>query len=349
MWNIVCRSLIRISRVVLLWGWGGLVLSGCSASLVSTSPIQSVSNESLSLPTAYDYQLMDGELSPFTLSSTLAQLQQADVVFIGEFHGNQASHLLQMQVLAGLHRDNDQNNRATILSMEMFNRDQARVLTDYLTGKVGERFLIEETPTWKNYAGSYRPLVEYAKQHDISVVAANAAADIVRCIGRVGEEYLSRLSPEETRWIAAEPFSPVAGYEEKFMSLMGGSDHMPKNVQRRSYLGQLTRDNTMAESIVQALDDQSGAQVIHLNGSFHSEERLGTVGALKRMRPNLKLMVITPVHLNTLSELQGISRVDDFYYVVNPQPEEFVDDEYRQKTHRAMFKKSREKAQACKS
>ncbi len=299
------------------------------------------------LNTLYDYQLVDHDLKALDLAQVVRELQDADVVFIGEFHGNQASHLLQMKMLAGLHFENRKAGRETVLSLEMFNRDQQAILDDYLSNKIGERYLMEETPTWKNYAGSYRPLIEYAKQHELSVVAANAAADAIRCIGRFGESYLDRLAVKERQFLALNPFIDIADYEEKFFGLMGSSGHMPKNAMRRSYLAQLARDNTMAESIDKALKKQPGAQVVHLNGSFHSEGHLGTVGAFQKRQPALKLVVITPVRREDVPSLQSAERQDDYYYVINPQPLEFVNPEYRKTVHREMFKASREKAESC--
>ena len=294
------------------------------------------------LPTAYDYQLVDGDYLPISLAELAGQLQDRDVVFIGEYHGNHASHLLEMQLLAALHRIDP----SLVLSMEMFTRDQQGILDDYIDGAIGERYLIKEAPAWKNYRASYRPLVEYAKQNAIPVIAANASGDIVRCIGHQGADYIDKLSGQEARYLAAQPFAEVPGYEERFLGFMVGSKHSPGPRQHQSYLAQLARDNTMAESIAQALEQSPNSRVLHLNGSFHSEDHLGTVGALKRLNPGLKVTVITPIYLEDFAEAkQQNNRKDDFYYLINPLPQEFVDSGYRKKAYKEMFGKAKEKAQ----
>ncbi|HEY8569246.1 ChaN family lipoprotein [Microbulbifer sp.] len=304
------------------------------------------------LPTAYDYQLLNHRGRAQTLLQMVSELEKEDVVFIGEYHGNQASHLLEMQVLAALHRRNLAANRQTVLSLEMFNRDQQAILNDYIAGTIGEKYLIDEAPAWKNYQGSYRPLVEYAKQNGIPVIAANAAGDIVRCIGRQAEGYVEKLDQTEKMYIARQPFAEIPGYSEKFYGLMGGTAENPSQHQRQAYLGQITRDNTMAESIAEALMQSPGAQVVHINGSFHSEDHLGTVAALKRLGPGLNVSVITPIHLDEFSALQGESllseRDDDFYYLLNSQPKEFVNSDYMKKVRKEMFDKAREKGESCK-
>lgn len=316
-----------------------LVLTGC----LSTPPEKGAHTQRL--VTAYDYQIVNAKHEPISLAALTEATADADVVFIGEYHRNQASHLLEMQLFASRHQSNRQ--RPTILSLEMFTREQQAILDRYLNSEIGEKYLMEEAPAWGNYQSSYRPLVEYAKQHQLVVVAANASGDIVRCIGRKGEDYLNVLSAEEQKHIAQYPFAEIPGYQEKFFGLMGGAKHMPDNRARNSYLAQAARDNTMAESIAAALKKNPGSQVIHLNGSFHSEDQLGTVAALKRLNPELKIQVVTPVHLNEFEQGDFEGR-DDFYYLLNPQPKEFVDPEYMKASRKAMFEKSRKKANMCK-
>ncbi|WP_193754304.1 ChaN family lipoprotein [Microbulbifer sp. Q7] len=305
-----------------------------------------------SLPTLYDYQLLDTSYNPISESALVSSLSSADVVFIGEYHGNHASHLLQTRLLAALHRNNQRDGRATILSMEMFDRAQQAILDDYLAGNIGERYLINKAPAWKNYQGSYRPLVEYARQHSIPVLAANASADIVRCIGRQGEAYIAVLDIQEKRLIAAQPFAEIIGYEEKFFAAMSGANGKPAERMHNTYLAQITRDNTMAESIARALGSTPGGQVVHINGSFHSDGHLGTVAALKRLRPELAIKVFTPVRIDVFNGEKSKSaseQADDFVYLVNPQPEEFVDREYRKQVLAERFAEAGAKAKRCRA
>lgn len=234
--------------------------------------------------------------------------------------------------------------------MEMFNRDQQTTLDEYIDGFIGEQTLIDEAPAWPNYKASYRPSVEFAKQHFLPIIAANASGDLVRCIGSQGEGYLDKLDNTEKQWIAQQPFAEIAGYEDKFFGFMQRANHSGNSDRaRNTYLAQLTRDNTMAESILNAMQQHPEFKVIHLNGSFHSENHLGTVGALKRMAPELNIKVITPIYADELSEAKlDNKRSDDYYYVINPQPIEFVQSENRRKAHQRMFENSRKKAKACK-
>jgi uncharacterized iron-regulated protein len=331
------------SRVALMMGLS--LLTACAVATGRNAPADA---PLAALPTAYDYQLLTPDHHPTSLPGVVAALQGSDVVFIGEYHGNHASHLLEMQLLTALHRQAASRDRGVILSMEMFNRDQQAIVDDYRNGKIGERYLIKEAPAWHNYTGSYRPLVEYAKAQAMPIIAANAPGDIVRCIGRQGEDYIPKLTADEKTHIATQPFAEVPGYADKFFGVMGGSDHQADKRLRQSYLAQLTRDNTMAESIARAHAQSPQSVVVHLNGSFHSEGHLGTVGALKRLNPDLKISVITPIRADDFADAQADKRrTDEFYYLVNAQPAEFVDDDYKRKMRGEMFSRAREKAKGC--
>jgi uncharacterized iron-regulated protein len=330
------KKLIRILFFIAL-----VSLTGCATQQKASSDLQSKAFVSL-----YDYQLFDQQFKPVDLHSLTQEVAQSDVVFIGEYHGNHASHLLQMQLLSGIHQLAKQDNRSVILSMEMFERDQQDSLDDYLYSVVGERYLMNEVPAWPNYQGSYRPLVEYAKKHDIPVIAANAPAHIVRCIGSLGAQHTEQLDQEQRAWIAQQPFLDLPDYRTKFYEFMDSNKRITEEQKERSYLAQLARDNTMAESISHAFIDHSNALVVHLNGSFHSEERLGTAGLLAQMQPDLNIKIITPMRVDE-SQFPPKDRdsKDDFYYRVQPQPDEFVDPDYKRQYRQKMFEKAGQKAE----
>ena len=333
-------------------------LQGCSnlqTVAVATTALEAQLNN------AYDYALINRNGQSLSLNALANTLENKQVVFIGEYHSNHASHFFEMALLEALHQRSIKKNTPVILSMEMFHRDQQAILNDYLAGKIGERYLIEEAPAWKNYKAAYRPLVEYAKQHGIPIVAANAPEETVRCIGRQGEAYVEKLKAKAKLAIAQQPFADIPGYKEKFFGLMGDSEHTPSERMQQSYLAQISRDNTMAESIAFARKETPNSLVIHINGTFHSEGSLGSVAALKRLQPNISVSVVSPLHhsafieqpeehyslhLNQLAQLTQEKR-DDFYYVIRPQPEEFVDEEYMRKTHQKMFSTASEKADTC--
>ena len=298
--------------------------------------------------TQYDAIITDDRGKRLSINQLAARMADADLVVIGEFHGHHASHLLQTLVQSALYRHRPQQ----VLSMEQFELIAQPVLDSYLKGDSGEAEMMEDANAWHNYAGSYRPQVEFAKTHGLPVVAANAPGDVVRCVGRQGIEYLAQLSEPNRHSLPDLPLVSTQAYQEKFFSTMShghGHGALNPDVNERlnnSYQAQLLRDNTMAQQIIQALDANPHAQILHLTGTFHAESHLGTVAVVKKQRPDLSVVVLSPVIWHpgdTFDELVKSHRgKGDYLYLIQPLPTEYADTERHREAIMAQFREAAE-------
>lgn len=313
------------------------LMAGCS--LMTPSPGQE--------PPQTHYQAPIVEAAsgmPLSIQELAKRLEYKDVVVIGEYHGHQGSHLLQSRLQAHLYELRP--NQA--LTMEQFEVDQQPVLDRYLAGEIGEMELVEDAGAWPIYTYAYRPLVEFARHRDLPVIAANAPANIVRCVGRKGPGYLEGLPPEQARYIPDAPFAGNDDYREKFFGTMGGQHGAAGNERlQNTYHAQLLRDNTMASQILAAQERHTGRQVIHLTGTFHSEERLGTVAALLQRNPNLSVAVISPIFMEEPFEgddrpVTGHRKKGDYLYFLLPLPPEYRDETRGHKALMDSFRKAPE-------
>ncbi|MDX2222813.1 MAG: ChaN family lipoprotein [Rhodospirillaceae bacterium] len=231
-------------------------------------------------------------------------LKDYDVIFLGEMHRHPGNHLAQMRLFRALH----ERVPDLSLSMEQFERDVQDVVDEYLAGAIGEEPFRKRARAWDNYPVSYRPLVEYAKTHRLPVIAAEAPNMVIRCVGQEGPEFLNRMKPEQRGWAAARLDLRDGPYKDKFMRFAaadGGhgeeksaGDSAPKGPSAaalRSFAAQVTRDDTMAESIFLHRVKNPGRTVVHLNGSFHSESFLGTAERLAARDPSLRIAVVNPI------------------------------------------------------
>jgi len=304
----------------------------------SSTNTKSSTNESLSmiqpLVTLYDYDVMNSQShQPMSVSALAKELKDVDVVFMGEFHSHQAAHKLQLDLLQALY----QQNPNLILSMEQFTRDAQPILDGYLSGKYGERTLIDEAKAWDHYKGSYRATVEFAREHHIPVIAANAPSMFVRCVGKKGVEVLATLPEEKKAWSARALDLDNEHYKAKFMSFMKGagmshgqSPEVAKKRMMNTYAAQLLRDTTMAESIAAAMKKYPERKVIHLNGSFHSDAHLGTVAVLETMLPELNVSVMSPVMVEDANKpvaSENDYTQGDYIYLLKELPPRFLDEE----------------------
>jgi uncharacterized iron-regulated protein len=259
-------------------------------------------------------------------------LSRYDVVFYGESHMHPGVHRQQMALLRALVA----HNPHWVLSLEQFERDVQGVLDDYLAARIGETTFIGASRAWNNYATSYRPLLLFAREHHLPVIAAEAPDWAISCVGRWGTDILDRFSPLEREWVAADLHVTPGAYHDKFAAFLGGSPThgggSPATPEaraqaERSYAAQVTRDDTMAESIDRARRRYAGYQVLHLTGSFHSAAFLGTVERLRLRDPTLKIAVIDSVEVEDPAAPAfdaDLVRDGTVLQLVYPTPDSFV-------------------------
>ena len=128
-------------------------------------------------------------------------------------------------------------------------------------------------------------------------------------------------------------------YKKKFLKFMeedaahGGANAAIRKRKPRiekSFAAQVARDDTMAESIANFLQTRPGYKVMHVTGSFHAEEGLGTIERLRLRVPNLKIGLVLPVGVKpggeaALSDAKGA----DFAVLLRRAPEPYATDSER--------------------
>ncbi|URQ95130.1 ChaN family lipoprotein [Vibrio sp. SCSIO 43097] len=309
---------MRFSTLSLLFA--GL-LTGCSSYTHTDSHATSAEVTSF-----YDYQLYTPSGEHIALSKLPIELQQADVILIGEWHTHAGVHRFQTDMLKQL----TSYDRSLALSMEQFTRDKQPVVDAYLRGEIGEQYLMKQANAWPNYESDYRPLVEFAKQKNLPIIAANAPKSIVRCIGRQGLDYINKLDDDQRMFIAQAINTGSSPYKEKFMASM---HHGKPEQTEKQFAAQVTWDETMAESIVSYLDDNPGAQVVHVAGKFHTEQGLGTAASILSRNPSLKVVVISPTD-NVLADNT------DYQLEVLATPVRYVQDAHRMAAYQHLIKRN---------
>jgi len=208
-----------------------LMMAAFSASLAACSGMPASDQAQAEVPVVSIAPLADiydtvwirgGDGSVKTLEQVADDLSRYDVVFFGEFHGHSGIHLAQMQIFRAL----QQRYAGMTLSLEQFERDTQPLLDQYLAGEIGEKVLQQDGRGWPNYEQSYRPLVEFAKDNGLPVVAANAPKQAVICISKKGPEFLNEIPMPDRNWVAAELHIDEGAYLDKYTSfIMSSSTH----------------------------------------------------------------------------------------------------------------------------
>lgn len=270
------------------------------------------------------YRTSDG--SALAVPELAETLSDADVVFFGEYHDDAILHKLELELLQEL----VQTVPSLAVSMEMFERDTQDVLDAYLDGRMEEKEFITLSRAWSNYTTDYKPLIEFAKERSLPVIAANIPRRYAAKVRNQGWMAVDTVPLAERRWIARELKVINDAYREKFVAAMQvnmGSHGMPgaSSMFDALYRAQSLKDDTMAESINDFLATHPGMSVIHYNGDFHSNSHLGTAQKLALLNPQLSIAVITPALVELDAPLNfdpAFASEGNFVIVMHREPTE---------------------------
>lgn len=239
-----------------------------------------------------NFRVYDAKGNAATVQQIIEAIGKSDIVFLGENHDDATAHFLEAEIFKKSFENYSKNRRVT-LSMEMFERDVQTVVDEYLKDLITEKKFLDDSRPWNNYKTDYRPLVEFAKQNNLPLIAANAPRRYVNMVSRNGRESLNQLSPDAKKWLAPLPYSsPSVEYSRKFNALMGTANS-ETNAPSKILEAQALWDATMAFSISEYLKKEKNALVVHLNGGFHTENRLGTAEQLLKLNRSAKVLVVT--------------------------------------------------------
>ncbi|WP_017319076.1 ChaN family lipoprotein [Mastigocladopsis repens] len=204
------------------------------------------------------------------LAQILPQLKQANVVYLGETHDNPEDHRNQLEIIQQLYN----RNPKIAIAMEMFQRPYQGVVNEYLAGKLTEEELIEKSEyekrwgfSWENYA----PILKFAKEKKLSVIALNTPSEITRKVAREG---LKSLTPSEQKLIP--PLSEIhidnQEYRQKLQAAFQqhqAARHGNSADVENFFQAQVLWDETMAEGIAKFIKANPNYQVIVLAGQGH--------------------------------------------------------------------------------
>ena len=283
----------------------GLFLSLFTSHMASSS-------EPVTSPLAYRLVVSAGRSVPF--DRLISQATTADVVFFGELHNNPISHWMQLRLLEALQQ---RKGKHLTLGLEMLEADVQLILDEYLTKTISPKSYGDEARLWPNYETDYDPVVYFAKDHGLRVIATNVPRRYADLVNRKGLPALDSLSAEAKRYLPPLPIAFQSTEESAGMfAAMGALVHGDKKKEKR-YLeeAQAIKDATMGYRISQHLRPQN--TFLHLNGSYHSLQNGGIIPYLSRYAPKTRIVTITTVLQEDVQALEEAYRgMADFILIV---------------------------------
>lgn len=237
---------------------------------------------------------------------------QADILFFGEEHNDSIGHNLEAEIFRKM---NEAYPGKVALSLEMFHTDVQHVMDEYLLGLITEKNLMAEGRGWKNHK-DYRAMVDYAKTNKLDVIAANAPTRYTNAVTRSGLQALDQFPKDSKSYLPTLPIDTATGrYYEKFSELMG--KHMGS---MKIYQSQNLWDATMGWSMAGYRKKHKDTKIFHVNGRFHSDEKLGTLAQLKKYSPKLKILNISCFYDDSFKSpnWDEFAKLGDYIIVTDP-------------------------------
>lgn len=213
------------------------------------------------------------------LAGIVADLQDVRVVFIGEQHDQYAHHLNQYNLIKQLHEAGHQ----VAIGMEMFQRPVQNALDAYLAGAIDEKALLTQTEyyqRWRYDYGLYKPILDYAKQQQLPVLALNMEREITHKVSQNGINYLE--AEDKARLPTSIDFSNTRYRNDLKNVFQMHQQHAPDHNFEYFLQAQLLWDETMAETAAQFLTAHPEHILVILAGNGHIRYRYGIPQRLQR-------------------------------------------------------------------
>lgn len=256
------------------------------------------------------YQIYNSKGKTSDFGKMVKELGKYDIVLFGEYHNNSIVHWLQLKTTEKLY---EAVGSDLLLGAEMFERDNQDAINKYLKGEIDDKKLAEEARLWKNHPTDYKPLLDFAKDKKLEMVATNVPRRYASIVAKKGQDSLI-LESHEIPWVVKLPYEvtlETPGYEE-MKKMMG--DHAGSRAMN-FVAAQAIKDATMAESILKHWSE--GKHLLHYHGDFHSKQYGGIYWYLKKAKPELKIAVISLIESdNSKLPLPGDFIKTDFNIVI---------------------------------
>ena len=199
-----------------------------------------------------------------SLRKTLDALPDDRIVFVGETHTRYDHHLVQLEVLKFMQRKFGD----VALGVEWFQFPFQQALDDYVAGRITEAQMLARTgyfDRWQFDYRLYRPIMQYARDAGIPIVALNAPVELTRQIGQGGLDSLTA----DARAMLPHTYGPVgARYRARVREAFDA--HPPQGQSFDHFFTVMqTWDETMAKRAADHLDAHPGRRLVVLAGSGH--------------------------------------------------------------------------------
>ncbi len=311
-----------LQRRLLILLLSTLILSACARRAPSPPA------HDLVLSTARGAQLQ-GTLVTLSTRRVLAfdafveAVAQSQVVAVGEEHYHPDIQAFELRVLHALAQSRPER---VALAMEFLERDMQPAVDAYLAGASDAATFqerIKATPAFMQY---YFPLVQYAQQAHIPILAMNTPRSLARRVSKEGLQAVVQSVPAAERAHLPATFSAITPQYRAYFLQAVATSHPLKEEQIASFVEAAhVKDDTMAESLAAFLERAPDWTVLAIAGRFHFDADLAIPALLRQHQPHVTIQRVTTmtVAADETIPLRELARehLADYVWFAPPHPE----------------------------
>jgi uncharacterized iron-regulated protein len=248
---------------------------------------------------------------------------QAQVVAVGEEHYHPDIQAFELRLLQALTQHRPQR---VALAMEFLERDMQSAVDAYLSGNSDTATLqtqIKATPAFIQY---YFPLMQYARQAGVPLLALNVPRSLARRVTKEGLQAVAEsLPPPERAYLAATFLPMTSQYRTYFLQAVAAAHPLPEEQRERFVEAAHLKEDTMAESLAAFLERTADVTVLAIAGRFHFDYGLAIPALLRQRRPHVRMRRVTTmaVAADENIDLRELAKENlaDYVWFAPPAPE----------------------------
>ncbi|WP_243695633.1 ChaN family lipoprotein [Marichromatium gracile] len=219
------------------------------------------------------------ELDALTgVETLLGRIAERRVVYVGEHHDRYADHLDQLAVIRGLHA----RGKPLAIGLECFQQPFQIHLDAYVAGAIDEAQMLRRTEyfeRWRFDYRLYRPILRFAREHEIPLIALNLDQALTRRVGEVG---IDGLDPRQRAALPAALARPDAAYRERLREIFAQHPFGDERDLDHFIEVQLLWDEGMAARAADYLAANPERTLVVLAGAGHLEYGIGIPDRVER-------------------------------------------------------------------
>lgn len=303
--------LIKIKRLISL----GLLSIGLGLSTLSMAATLNHRTQADVLQFVQTYQpnAVVGKQT-VNFNELVQRLMSKRVIFVGEIHDRYDHHLNQLALLKALHA-RDPNIG---IGVEWFQQPFQPVLDAYLAGRIDEAEMLKRSGYYDRWRYDYRmlrPILVFAKDNHIPVLALNAPVEITQKVAQGGLEILTE---SERAQLPKHINPPESSYLQRLRKVFTAHGAHSDGRFENFALVQRIWDETMASNAVEFLQANSRYKLMIFSGAGHISDRMGIPSDMARSIPAQHMATVMT---HTLGDMP-LGQFD--YLIISPEPHNLV-------------------------